>query len=372
MKVTGFSDLRQAPLDTLTSFRFIAALLVFLHHVGIGLPYRFGYMGVSFFFLLSGFILTYKYSGSFHTLEARRLVAFYTARIAKIYPIHILTFLAAVPYYFFIPLSHEPVLYVFQAATNLLLIHSFIPFGNISFNGVSWSLSDELFFYMLFPPALYAVLRRASSRLKLGLAVTLAWLLLASVFSFLPSGSEQVVWLAYYFPLTRFLEFFAGIVLALLYLEHRQRLERLPRGYFTSMEVLAILLLAGAVLGSPHMPPNLRYGLLYLPFWCLIIMVFAFQRGLLSGLARNRLLVYFGQTSFSFYMIHNLILSYVYYLWKPDIHRALLIMGCLGLAMILSSLLYHWYEEPMRKKVIRYAAKKRERGSGRQAANSAA
>ena len=52
-------------LNSLTSFRFFAVLLVFIFHVGIFSEYQTGYVGVSFFFILSGFILTYNYKLKF-------------------------------------------------------------------------------------------------------------------------------------------------------------------------------------------------------------------------------------------------------------------------------------------------------------------
>ena len=142
---------KRTMLNSLTSFRFFAVLLVFIFHVGISSKYQTGYVGVSFFFILSGFILTYNYKLTFkQELDIYEIKKFYIARIVKVYPIHILTFFLVVPYYFLIPLKHEPILYIFQAMTNLTLIHSFIPFGNISFNGVSWNLSNELFFTCFF------------------------------------------------------------------------------------------------------------------------------------------------------------------------------------------------------------------------------
>ncbi|MFJ8257599.1 acyltransferase family protein [Peribacillus asahii] len=140
------TDTREVDLlNTLTSFRFIAALMVFLFHSGIWKTYQLGYTGVTFFFILSGFILAYNYSERFHVLDSSKLKKFYIARFAKIYPLHFLTFFLAIPYYFIVPLNHSPIMYVFQGITNITLIQSYLPVGNVSFNGVSWSLSNELF-----------------------------------------------------------------------------------------------------------------------------------------------------------------------------------------------------------------------------------
>src|SRR5690349_8891699 len=58
--------------------------------------YSLGYAGVSFFFVLSGFILAYTYHDKLKKLNWRRIGSFYGARFSKIYPTHVLTLLLAV------------------------------------------------------------------------------------------------------------------------------------------------------------------------------------------------------------------------------------------------------------------------------------
>lgn len=82
-------------LPSLTSLRFFAALLVVLHHMP-GEPFVEGYVGVTFFFILSGFILSHSYAerlgdGSCSASD------FWIARVARVYPLHVVTLLLAVP-----------------------------------------------------------------------------------------------------------------------------------------------------------------------------------------------------------------------------------------------------------------------------------
>ena len=79
-------------LKPLTALRFFAALLVFLFHVPqtmvVAYAFTFGYAGVGFFFLLSGFILTYSYQRVFDGMpNSAAIVSFYVSRIARIYPL---------------------------------------------------------------------------------------------------------------------------------------------------------------------------------------------------------------------------------------------------------------------------------------------
>ena len=86
---------RSGLIDGLTSLRFFAALAIVFHHAR-GLVFPDSFMpgvplaaGVSFFFVLSGFILSYVYTGR---LEKVGLYNFYTSRFARLWPAHIFTF----------------------------------------------------------------------------------------------------------------------------------------------------------------------------------------------------------------------------------------------------------------------------------------
>ena len=142
-------------LNALTSFRFIAAIMVFIFHLGLFSQYQLGAAGVSFFFVLSGFILAYNYHNHFFTIDKARLRKFYIARFAKIYPIHVLTFLIAFPLVilYFNPDGLYFIKLAFMSIVNLSLLQSFVPNQGtyFNFNGVSWTLSVEMFFYITFP-----------------------------------------------------------------------------------------------------------------------------------------------------------------------------------------------------------------------------
>jgi len=66
------------------------------------------------------------------------------------------------------------------------------------------------------------------------------------------------------------------------------------------------------------------------------------------------ILIYLGEISFAFYMIHNLVLSYIFFLWRPEINKSLLIVLCLVISLVLSSIMYRYYEEPVRLIVRNY------------------
>src|ERR1700722_13625137 len=95
---------RMPPIRSLTGARFIAALLVVCFHFVPHAPtwmnsiIRNGYLGVPFFFVLSGFILTYNYaSDSQRQIGAR---SFWVARFARIYPIYLVSLVLSLPFFF--------------------------------------------------------------------------------------------------------------------------------------------------------------------------------------------------------------------------------------------------------------------------------
>jgi peptidoglycan/LPS O-acetylase OafA/YrhL len=340
-------------IKPLTSFRFLAALLVFFYHVGIWKTYQTGSIGVSFFFTLSGFILAINYGDRLRALDTFQIKKFYSARFAKIYPTHFLTFILSIPVYFLIPLKHSSFTYIIQAFINIFLVQSYIPVGYFSYNGPSWSISDEFFFYAVFPFLIYRVIRVLGGiRIKL-FAISFIWVSMSVtsvIFSLIQNGPINT-WLFYVFPLTRIFDFFVGLVLGLIFVEVKGLYLKTPKVIFTILEIFSIMTLVFIVLFSPNIPQNLRYGLIFTPFLSFIIFIFAFQKGVISEFLSKKPFLFLGEISFSFYMIHNLVLTYSFWsLLKLNI-TPITITCCFLLSVLFSSFLYYFYEEPLRKKI---------------------
>src|SRR5215469_17881949 len=162
-------------LPAVTALRFFAAFHVALFHMNemgaITSPHwlktfaGIGYVGVSFFFVLSGFILVYTYAG-----RNIGLGEFYQTRFARIYPAYLFSLVLTFPFFYFGALKmHVPFFYfaerhfTWASALVLLLLQSWVPQAALSWNAVAWSLSVEAFFYAIFPFALtrFAKLSRA-------------------------------------------------------------------------------------------------------------------------------------------------------------------------------------------------------------------
>jgi len=348
-------------LKPLTSTRFFAAFFVFLSHLAFFQEYDYlerifvrffyeGYIGVTFFFVLSGFILTYNYHGQFSSLNKEKLANFYLARIARIYPVHILTFIIAIPLLLKVVLENS-FLGIISGLINISLLQSFVPLKEVYFsiNAVSWSLSNEMFFYILLPFMLFIITKFKTNLTSLLVLVAVIWAISAiAVLTFRDISLNH--WLFYIFPFFRIGDFVIGVLLALIFLKSPKKL--LGNSFLSSiLEFSSILSLIIAIYFSPYIHQSLRYGIYYIPVMCFIIYVFAFQGGVISRLLSNRLFLFLGEISFSFYMIHLLVITYSLHL--PFVPKSPIALACFAffVSLIGSTVIHLYFEVPLRSKI---------------------
>lgn len=351
-----------ATLKPLTSLRFFAALAVFLCHCEFfkhhprwsGIYDRFfaeGYLGVTFFFVLSGFILTYNYQAKITTLNWLEIKKFYIARFARIYPVHFLTFWLAIPV-ILESLRYFPVQTLLKAAPNLLLLQSHVPRERVffSYNSPSWSLCNEFFFYAWLPLILFAFARLGPvSRKKLGFAGVLLWVVTLGVVAGL-RGLPFSYWLFYIAPVFRLLDFTLGVIAGLIFLQNSRR--PMPDAAWTTLELLVTGLLLLQICTSNVIPQDFRYGVYYMPVFTLAVYLFACQRGLLSRWLSRDWMILLGEVSFSFYMFHQLVLRYLEQfcggILRPEQQPLWTASMAFGITCLLSYLCYQYYEKWMR------------------------
>lgn len=163
-------------IKALTGLRAIAAFWVLLFHLKNGLIATFpdfapllkvvvgtGFLGVDLFFVLSGFIISYTYADRFRSFDLAHYGRFLWARLARIYPVHLVTLIAVVLFIGVVkalpdvPLT-QPERYTFgRFLENLLLLHGWgFPIEK-SWNVPAWSISVEWLAYLLFPLVALAV-----------------------------------------------------------------------------------------------------------------------------------------------------------------------------------------------------------------------
>ena len=116
--------------------------------------YVYGLMFVEMFFSISGYVFFWLYS---EAVSEKRLGAqrFFIARFARLYPLFFVTFIAvALMQVLFSALYGQTYIYQHntpvQFVLNLFMVHQWLPHPEQTFNGPSWSLSVEVFLYILF------------------------------------------------------------------------------------------------------------------------------------------------------------------------------------------------------------------------------
>jgi peptidoglycan/LPS O-acetylase OafA/YrhL len=308
-----------ARIEQLTSLRFFAALAVLASHLWplaeepnplqpvAKTLFHEGYAGVSFFFMLSGFILSHTYQAKL-TSGAISRGKYLALRVGRIAPLHWLT---GLPFAIW-ALATVGTASLPTSVVNLLLLQSWVPSQHWYFtlNAPSWSLSDELFFYTMFAGLAFLPLRRLGLFAALLLAANItmvAWLVAhgqGAITQTLPDGSDAMTrthWLSYIAPLPRLLDFVVGMLV------YRAPRPRLSPAAHTALEAAAIALLLAAMVAYPQigLAEAWRMQLAYLPLMALVIWSFGTGGGRLSGFfARNATLVLLGDASFALYLIH--------------------------------------------------------------------
>lgn len=346
-------------IKPLTSLRFFFAFIIFTHHLTFlskskasylrwihEYILKEGFIGVSFFFILSGFILAYNYRDSILDRKISKS-DFYIARIARIYPVHLLCLLIAVP----ITLdnvSFDLSTWFTQLFFNLTLTQSFIPIKYIyfSFNSPSWSISNELFFYLLFPFLIIWGLKIKNHRYKKPLLAMLV-LLIPLLMLVIPADYYKALF--YVNPFFRVFDFIIGIMLFEIYLEIKKQSRAIN---YDLLEISSIILLVVFFIFHTSVPLVMRYSIYYWIPMSLIILVFSFQKGVISSFLSNKTLIFLGEISFGFYMFHQLVLKYFIDFNQHHFHiknEYVIILIMFALSLIISYISFIWFEKPLNK-----------------------
>lgn len=360
----------QNHIHALTGIRFVAALGVFVHHMlgKLGIQFfncPFGDGGVTFFFVLSGFILTYVYAD--RLTQFRDLPRFYFTRWARIWPLHVVTL--AIYIFCFMKLQHiynneEPTR---RLLANAFLLQSWVPSYSwcFAFNSVSWSISTEAFFYLMFPLLL---LRSGGFWLKYLLATVGISIFIFAVYHFSDSiqatGWTTVNPLVHCFPLVRLFEFMTGMAAGHLFLA-RPHLSngQLSLWKDSLIEIGAIGLLCAyyhwqfnypRTVHLPQMFHVLQAKIGPVLFYALIIFFFSHTRGIIGRLMGSRIMVYLGEISFAFYMVHLIVIQLLErHEFQPlPMYYGGLMCAALVLSIAAASLLYHLIEMPAKSTLL--------------------
>lgn len=352
----------------LTSLRFFAALGVFLIHynqvylqstnaliVALRSVFFEGYLWVGFFFILSGFIISYSQGVK---KEKDSPTHFLLKRFARIYPVHLLM-LAFFCYYFnntWVMDQQSSILY------NLFLVQSFIPVAHTywGFNAVSWSISTEAFFYISF--LLLCLLK--PKYLGCLFVVLISMLVAGHLHQF--QSRDIMVWTYYINPVSRSVDFIAGMLLYHLYeFSKDKKITALLSSTTAKVASIFVMVVFMAIAIKTQFTKSFRYDLYYIIPMSFIIFTFSVSNGAISKFLSHRILVTLGESSFCLYMIHQSFTSIIIRKILDAPEKAsvteffLLMPAMLSLMLILSLLIHFYYEKPAAKLILSLARDKK-------------
>ncbi|GGZ06221.1 acyltransferase family protein [Novosphingobium colocasiae] len=291
-----------------------------------------GWTMVDLFFLISGYIFAHVYLAA-GALEKGHLREFAVARLARLYPLHLLT-LCLCALLFAADPANTPLAFV----ANLAMLQGFYPPEAQAFNGPSWSISVECVCYLLFAMAAVGGLRRV--RLVAGLAIA------GALVHFILQGRAGGPWTSD--DLSRgLLGFFLGQAMWLA----RGRLARIP------VPVLAALMIGGLMIDMGQ-----RSSLLPL---CLIAWPAALLLALRSRFAGSAPMRWLGDRSYAIYLLHMPVLKLI----EMNVGKvsggpgtaALWTAGFAALVLVLADLSFRLVEVPARRAIRAVWAARRDR-----------
>lgn len=256
-------------IRALTGLRFLVAFYVFVFHIHIRWPIfdnsllvaiaNQGAIGMTFFFVLSGFILSYTYNSDL------KVSSYFRSRLARIYPIYILAAILTLPW-LVLPgyIGKTPSFFevTFLLAVGLLLLQAWFPptFSRWN-NGGSWSISVEVFFYFCFP-ALKKIIDkqdRRDSTYFLFSSYSMILFISLSVYVYQSEGMS----IAYSMPIFRLSEFVIGMLAyKLFYMSN----SILFSGY--SLIFISGIFLADLVFIGDKLPLYVTHDWIAVPFFC--------------------------------------------------------------------------------------------------------
>jgi len=363
------TPVRPPAIPPLTSLRFFAAALVVAFHYD---PNRFtalpgffqswletGYEAVTFFFILSGFILSYVYADADFSRRAN-LRAFFIARFGRLAPAYFLALLVALPLFAINALDEDAGPLRDTIAHGVLVLtalQSWWPPAAVAWNPPAWSMSVEWFLYAAFPLALFLSRRIPAAALLPG---SLALVAAVSAFRLVvmdPLAAENPgAWgnLAAFFPLFHLPQFLFGVALGRVHLHGPKVAPALAAGLFAAGAVGLMILF----LDRDALPAHVRSNAVLVIFFGLLIFGAAQDGHFAYRMLSARPLVFLGQASYAIYALHEPVA-----LWWDEIGPAVhgvklppaldfLLYGAILVGA--AALCYRYLETPLRRRIRRW------------------
>ncbi len=338
----------------LTGIRAIAAYMVFIHHYNpIDVDYvgksfydflREFHIGVTIFFVLSGFLITYRY----FDLDKIYFKQYLLNRFARIYPMYfLLTTLSFVCFSIFKLQTRGYDLGVYLL--NITFLKGY--FDNFKFTGIAqgWSLSVEEIFYFAAPFFFILIKRRKSFLLFLPTLILGLGILLVFVFRNVNYHGfmNSLGFMLDYTFFGRVFEFFIGMVLALIVKKNQNYTIKKGLTYFGISTIMVLVYCLSILKSGDGYGTDTILGKIintfFLPLFGIAPLFFGLikEKTIVSKVLESKLFIVLGKSSYIFYLIH---LGIFVLAFNKISHNLVLLFFFLN---VVSIVLYKYVESPL-------------------------
>lgn len=348
-------------LPALTGIRAVAVYLIFFKHLNFFSPdtqpglYLFVnqfYTFLTFFFVLSGFLIYYKYH-EISSLNKTKLYNYFINRISRVFPILVIlisiTFLLG--YYHGLYGGKEAIKFYLL---NVSLLKGFSSTYFLTGIGPSWSMSVEELFYLL-SPLIFFFTKKLTGLIKFVILFYLIGIGITCIFSLHPAEgffSNNIFTFNYTF-FGRIFEFACGIYLAMLVKGKAKPIVKKPVGkivlyaglliIIVSLTALFLIALNHNIMQATDILSGIIINNLLMPVGIVLILYsLIYQKSLLQQFLSNKLMVALGNSTYSFYLLHtSFVLSYIFKFTGKNVLVAFILM------IIVSFIFHKTVEQPL-------------------------
>ncbi|MFM0152694.1 acyltransferase [Paraburkholderia sediminicola] len=376
-------------IPALTGLRGIAATLIVIHHVGlIMLPLResafaaalgkCGLLGMTLFFVLSGFVIHYNYGEKLHVGSFGVVRRFAWARFARLYPLYFVFVIANFVFNMVVLNAPERGATLRAFPFNILGVQSWfymvIDGRNVSISqfmaSVAWSVSTEAMLYLLFIPLALAIdfgKKSAPRGIAIVIVAMVGRALTIAIADYAPITNWMEMhwgispefgaghWLIYYAPYTRWFEFMAGVGLSDIYraraLGPRRRPVAATLALFGAAYIVASVL-DRTVFDLPALfsVNNAIYAGYAIAVPLVLYWVCTHPQSLFG---QSRVLLFIGEISYPLYLLHIDLMSR----FRLSSHGGLLYIvsktsAYLIALFVLAWLVHRYFEMPAKRKIM--------------------
>ncbi len=280
----------------LQSLRGLCALVIFLHHACAVTAFSSDAadMTIAVFFMLSGLTLSMANDGRHISLRP-----FMRRRLAHLYPLYIVCQFVALAVF---PIAGVAAILKFGVSLGMAQTWWYMPYMALIGNPVAWFASSLMLIYFFYPFMHNALLRHPR---RFSAAAATAFAIYFAAVPLVPES--KAYFYIYVWPLSRMFDFVLGMLLWEAIKVLRAKKMTAGDGAIALSAVLtAIFLVVG-----PCIEQNFRYASWWwLPAAALILsLALSDDSGAkTTRLLHSRITVEFGNISFSFYMVHMIVI----------------------------------------------------------------